>query len=77
MFFGVVDSLNLEVDVLFLDTTSTYVSRDTDGAPSQDWPNGGLRRDGHPEDSRPAGRVKSYWPHHDGLIWPHLGCWRG
>jgi len=50
VFFAVADLLNLEVDLLFFDTTSTYFERDTDEAPS---PAGGLRRYGHSKDSRP------------------------
>ena len=53
VFFAVADLLNLEVDVLFFDTTSTYFQRDTEEAPSQERPEGGLRRYGHSKDSRP------------------------
>ena len=52
VFFAVADLLNLEVDVLFFDTTSTYFERDTEEAPSQAQPVGGLRRYGHWKDSR-------------------------
>ncbi len=53
VFFAVADLLNLEVDVLFFDTTSTYFQRDTEEAPSDGEPAGGLRRYGHSKDSRP------------------------
>ena len=53
VFFAVADLLNLEVDVLFFDTTSTYFQRDTEEAPSEAEPDGGLRRYGHFKDSRP------------------------
>ena len=53
VFFAVADLLNLEVDLLFFDTTSTYFERDTEEAPSQASPAGGLRRYGHSKDSRP------------------------
>jgi hypothetical protein len=53
VFFAVADLLNLEVDLLFFDTTSTYFERDTEEAPSEDRPDGGLRRYGHSKDSRP------------------------
>jgi len=33
VFFAVADLLNLEVDLLFFDTTSTYFQRDTEEAP--------------------------------------------
>ena len=52
VFFAVADLLNLEVDLLFFDTTSTYFERDTEEAPSEDRPAGGLRRYGHSKDSR-------------------------
>ncbi len=47
VFFAVADLLNLEVDLLFFDTTSTYFERDTEE------PDGGLRRYGHSKDHRP------------------------
>ncbi len=50
---SVADLLNLEVDLLFFDTTSTYFQRDTEEAPSEQTPDGGLRRYGHSKDSRP------------------------
>jgi transposase len=53
VFFAVADLLNLEVDLLFFDTTSTYFERDTEEAPSEQQPAGGLRRYGHSKDSRP------------------------
>ena len=51
VFFACADLLNLEVDLLFFDTTSTYFERDepetgTDGAP-------GFRALGHSKDHRP------------------------
>jgi len=52
VFFAVADLLNLEVDLLFFDTTSTYFERDTEEAPNEDQPTGGLRRYGHSKDSR-------------------------
>jgi hypothetical protein len=62
VFFAVANLLNLEVDLLFFDTTSTYFERDTEdaGAPDADPPadaeaggGSGFRRYGHPKDSRP------------------------
>ncbi len=53
VFFAVADLLNLEVDLLFFDTTSTYFERDTEEAPTEQRPAGGLRRYGHSKDSRP------------------------
>jgi hypothetical protein len=53
VFFAVADLLNLEVDLLFFDTTSTYFERDSEEAPSEQQPAGGLRRYGHSKDSRP------------------------
>jgi hypothetical protein len=52
VFFAVADLLNLEVDLLFFDTTSTYFERDTEEAPDEQRPEGGLRRYGHSKDSR-------------------------
>jgi transposase len=48
VFFAVADLLNLEVDLLFFDTTSTYFERDAD-----DEGDGGFRRYGHSKDHRP------------------------
>ena len=48
MFFAVADLLNLEVDLLFFDTTSTYFERDT-GEAGQD----AFRVYGHSKDHRP------------------------
>jgi len=45
VFFSVADLLNLEVDLLFFDTTSTYLERDEEGD--------GLPRYGHSKDHRP------------------------
>jgi transposase len=46
VFFAAANLLNLEVDLLFFDTTSTYFERDTED------PDGGLRRFGHSKDHR-------------------------
>jgi hypothetical protein len=46
VFFAVADLLNLEVDLLLFDTTSTYFERDTE-------PDDGFRRYGHSKDHRP------------------------
>jgi hypothetical protein len=48
VFFAVADLLNLEVDLLFFDTTSTYFERD-----SEETDEGGFRRYGHSKDHRP------------------------
>lgn len=48
MFFAVADLLNLEVDLLFFDTTSTYFERDT-----EEEGDGAFRRYGHSKDHRP------------------------
>ena len=48
VFFAVADLLNLEVDLLFFDTTSTYFERDT-----EDDGDDGFRRYGHSKDHRP------------------------
>jgi transposase len=48
VFFAVADLLNLEVDLLFFDTTSTYFERD-----SEEDDDGGFRRYGHSKDHRP------------------------
>ena len=50
VFFAVADLLNLEVDLLFFDTTSTYFERDTED-PDQDGKEG-FRRYGHSKDHR-------------------------
>jgi hypothetical protein len=52
VFFAVANLLNLEVDLLFFDTTSTYFERDTedDGAGGEG--SGGFRRYGHSKDHR-------------------------
>ena len=47
VFFAVADLLNLEVDLLFFDTTSTYFERDSEDD------DGGFRRYGHSKDHRP------------------------
>jgi hypothetical protein len=46
VFFAVADLLNLEVDLLLFDTSSTYFERDTE-------PDDGFRRYGHSKDHRP------------------------
>ena len=46
VFFATADLLHLEVDLLFFDTTSTYVERDEEDEK-------GLRRYGHSKDQRP------------------------
>ena len=53
VFFAVADLLNLEVDLLFFDTTSTYFERDTED-PDPDGADGapGFRRYGHSKDHR-------------------------
>lgn len=48
VFFAVADLLNLEVDLLFFDTTSTYFERDTEEAGDD-----AFRRYGHSKDHRP------------------------
>jgi transposase len=53
VFFAVADLLNLEVDLLFFDTTSTYFERDTeDPDPADSDSAGGFRRYGHSKDHR-------------------------
>ncbi len=51
VFFAVADLLNLEVDLLFFDTSSTYFERDSEDPSSEDGTSG-LRRYGHSKDSR-------------------------
>jgi IS4 transposase len=48
VFFAAAHLLNLEVDLLFFDTTSTFFQRDTEGDGA-----GGFRRFGHSKDHRP------------------------
>jgi hypothetical protein len=50
VFFAVADLLNLEVDLLLVDTTSTCFERD---AEDDDTTGGGIRRYGHSQDRRP------------------------
>ena len=54
VFFAVADLLNLEVDLLFFDTTSTYFERDTEDPDPADGEDGspGFRRYGHSKDHR-------------------------
>jgi transposase len=49
VFFAVANLLNLEVDLLFFATTSTYFERDTEDDPGTD---AGFRRYGHSKDHR-------------------------
>lgn len=51
VFFGVANLLNLEVDVVFLDTTSTYFEVEDEDEPGDEKLN--LRRRGYSKDSRP------------------------
>jgi len=51
VFFAVANLLNLEVDVLLFDTTSTYFETDPD--PVAEDGTGGFRRTGHSKDHRP------------------------
>ncbi|GAA2559906.1 IS1634 family transposase [Pseudonocardia hydrocarbonoxydans] len=51
VFFAVADLLNLEVDLLFFDTTSTYFERDTED-PDGENATPGFRRYGHSKDHR-------------------------
>jgi len=54
VFFSVANLLNLEVDVIFFDTTSTYFEVDPDEeGEDADGDEGGLRRLGHSKDQRP------------------------
>jgi Transposase DDE domain len=53
VFFAVADLLNLEVDLLLFDTTSTYFEIDQADGPDQDDQDGGVRRFGHSKDHRP------------------------
>ena len=46
VFFATADLFNLEVDLVFFDTTSTYIERDEEDEE-------GLRRYGHSKDKRP------------------------
>ncbi len=60
VFFAVANLLNLEVDLLFFDTTSTYFERDSEDPALSEAEGGGeagdaagFRRYGHSKDSRP------------------------
>jgi transposase len=55
VFFSVAHLLNLEVDVIFFDTTSTYfeVDPDEDAGDEEEQDGRGLRRLGHSKDHRP------------------------
>ena len=49
--FAVADLFNLQVDVLFFGTVSTYFQRDTEEPSTEEVPAGGLRWYGHSRDS--------------------------
>ena len=72
VFFAVADLLNLEVDLLFFDTTSTYFERDTEEAGED-----AFRVYGHSKDHRrPAAdrdRAGRDQGGHPGRVW----CWPG
>ena len=51
VFFAVADLFNLQVDVLFFDTTSTSFQRDTEEPSTEQVLAGGLRWYGHSRDS--------------------------
>jgi transposase len=51
VFFAAANLLNLEVDLIFFDTTSTYFERDGEGGTDEDGDQG-LRRFGHSKDHR-------------------------
>jgi hypothetical protein len=53
VFFSVADLLNLEVDLLFFDTTSTYFAIEDDDGDAGDQEAQALRRFGHSKDHRP------------------------
>jgi transposase len=53
VFFACADLLNLEVDLLFFDTTSTYFEADPDGVDEDDPERPPLRLRGHSKDHRP------------------------
>ena len=53
VFFSVANLLNLEVDVIFFDTTSTYFEIDDEDEPDADDADAGLRRFGESKDRRP------------------------
>lgn len=53
VFFAAASLLNLEVDVVFFDTTSTYWERDSEDPPDEATGEGGFRRYGHSKDHRP------------------------
>lgn len=52
VFFAVATLLNLEVDFLFFDTTSTYWERDTEDGVDEPTGQAGFRRYGHSKDHR-------------------------
>jgi hypothetical protein len=56
VFFAVADLLNLEVDLLFFDTTSTYFERDTED-PDSDPAEALTDGEGRKDDSRHGGSV--------------------
>jgi transposase len=53
VFFAVADLLNLEVDLLFFDTTSTYFETDSEDDSDAETGGEGFRRYGHSKDHRP------------------------
>jgi hypothetical protein len=53
VFFACADLLNLEVDLLFFDTTSTYFEADPDGAAAGELGRAPFRALGHSKDHRP------------------------
>jgi transposase len=53
VFFSVANLLNLEVDVIFFDTTSTYFEVEVDDEEAERTEGGPLRRLGHSKDHRP------------------------
>lgn len=54
VFFAAASLLNLDVDAVFFDTTSTYWERDAEDPPDDDGDDGttGFRRYGHSKDHR-------------------------
>ena len=54
VFFACADLLNLEVDLLFFDTTSTYFEAEPDSAVSSEEEQAAFRARGHSKDHRPV-----------------------
>ena len=72
VFFAVADLLNLEVDLLFFDTTSTYFERDTeDPDPSDPDATPGFRRYGHSKGRCCVGNEQA-----DSSLWEALFRWQ-